>query len=61
MMNRIIGTGVIAGMMAFAAPAMAQNNNSETYRQLNLFGDIFERVRADYVEEVLDDLHRKTR
>ncbi len=27
---------------------------SETYKQLNLFGDVFERVRADYVEEVSD-------
>ena len=26
----------------------------DTYRQLNLFGDVFERVRADYVE-VPDD------
>ncbi len=25
--------------------------SSETYRQLNLFGDVFERVRADYVEQ----------
>src|SRR5690606_24135141 len=24
--------------------------NSETYRQLNLFGDVFDRVRSDYVE-----------
>jgi len=24
---------------------------SDTYRQLNLFGDVFERVRADYVEK----------
>ena len=23
----------------------------DTYRQLNLFGDVFERVRADYVEK----------
>ena len=29
-------------------------NSSETYRQLNLFGDVFERVRADYVEKVGD-------
>ena len=41
--------------MAFAVPSMAQNNNSETYRQLNLFGDIFERVRAGYVEEISDE------
>jgi carboxyl-terminal processing protease len=27
---------------------------SETYRQLNLFGDVFERVRAQYVDEVTD-------
>ena len=24
---------------------------SDTYRQLNLFGDVFERVRSDYVEQ----------
>lgn len=28
---------------------------SETYRELNLFGDVFERVRAQYVEEVSDE------
>ncbi len=27
---------------------------SETYKYLNLFGDVFERVRAQYVEEVAD-------
>jgi carboxyl-terminal processing protease len=32
------------GMSAKAAAA-------DTYRQLNLFGDVFERVRADYVEK----------
>ena len=30
---------------AFAA------SNAETYKQLNLFGDVFDRVRADYVED----------
>ena len=30
-------------------------NSSETYRQLNLFGDVFERVRADYVSDVSDE------
>ncbi len=29
-------------------------SNSETYRQLDLFGEVFERVRSDYVEEVSD-------
>ena len=42
-------------LFAIAAPAQAQQNNSETYRQLNLFGDVFERVRADYVEDVSDE------
>src|SRR5258705_390390 len=32
------------GSSATAAPA-------DTYRQLNLFGDVFERVRSDYVEK----------
>lgn len=31
------------------------SNSSETYRQLNLFGDVFERVRENYVEEVPDE------
>ena len=35
--------------------AIAQGSNStETYRLLNLFGDVFERIRAKYVEEVED-------
>jgi carboxyl-terminal processing protease len=31
------------------------SNTSETYRQLNLFGEVFERVRADYVDKVGDE------
>ncbi len=31
-----------------------ENSYSETYRQLNLFGDVFERVRSQYVEPVDD-------
>jgi len=33
----------------FSEPALAAS--SDTYRQLNLFGDVFERIRSDYVEE----------
>ena len=33
----------------------AQTNSSETYRQLNLFGAVFERVRAQYVEDVSEE------
>jgi carboxyl-terminal processing protease len=35
---------LLEGWTALAAPA-------DTYRQLNLFGDVFERVRSDYVEK----------
>jgi len=37
-----------------AGPLIAQENqrNSSVYEQLDLFGDIFERIRAQYVEEV---------
>ena len=34
--------------------ATAQDAEEDTYKQLKLFGDVFERVRADYVEEVSD-------
>ncbi|MET4700202.1 carboxyl-terminal processing protease [Constrictibacter sp. MBR-5] len=40
---------------ATAVDVSAQNKGSETYRQLNLFGDVFERVRSDYVEPVTDE------
>ena len=29
-------------------------NRQETYKQLNLFGDVFQRVQEQYVEEVTD-------
>ena len=33
----------------------AASNSTETYKQLNLFGEVFERVRAEYVDDVSDD------
>ena len=53
----------LATAVAFlAAPALAQNkpadpkaagaDKSELYQQLNLFGDVLERIRRDYVEPV---------
>ncbi|SFC84753.1 S41 family peptidase [Tropicimonas isoalkanivorans] len=49
--------GVVAGTVAttqVAGPLVAQEaeKNSSIYEQLDLFGDIFERIRAQYVEEV---------
>lgn len=49
--------GTVAGVVAttqIAGPLVAQEvvPESSLYEQLDLFGDIFERVRAQYVEEV---------
>ncbi len=48
--------GVAAGVLAttqFAGPLAAQQTSTRsTYEYLDLFGDIFERVRSGYVEEV---------
>jgi carboxyl-terminal processing protease len=35
--------------------AAVPQSTSDTYRQLDLFGEVFERVRADYVEQVTDE------
>ena len=49
--------GTLAGAILttqVAGPLLAQENlrNSSVYEQLDLFGDIFERIRAQYVEDV---------
>lgn len=49
--------GTLAGVIVttqVAAPLLAQEASQKTnvYEQLDLFGDIFERIRAQYVEEV---------
>jgi len=49
--------GTVAGMLLttqVAGPLIAQEaqRQSSVYEQLDLFGDIFERIRAQYVEEV---------
>ncbi|UEM24115.1 S41 family peptidase [Skermanella mucosa] len=53
---KTISAAALAGIL-FLAPAcaIAETNTSETYRQLNLFGDVFERVRSEYVEPVTDE------
>ncbi|WP_068083459.1 S41 family peptidase [Polycladidibacter stylochi] len=57
---------MLVGMAMGAAAVFTLNNapvnltepahaaTAETYNQLNLFGDVFERVRSDYVEEPKD-------
>ena len=51
--------GTVAGILVttqFTAPLLAQNYERarSTYEYLDLFGNIFERVRAEYVEQVDD-------
>jgi carboxyl-terminal processing protease len=51
----LVIAGLAAGFVLAPAIGIAQNKTSETYLQLNLFGEVFERVRADYVEQVSDE------
>jgi len=54
-MAAVVGTlfGAL-GTVQIAGPIMAQESASKAsvYEQLDLFGDIFERIRGEYVEEV---------
>ena len=53
MMARLGAVALVLGVFAWSAPgyaADAKKNDEETYRLLALFGDVFERVRAEYVE-----------
>ena len=54
---RSLAVIAVASIIGFALPtpqkASAQDNE-EAYRQLSLFGDVFERVRNEYVEEKTD-------
>ncbi len=65
LLGAVFAAGVIAGPGVSllernssgwpVAQARAQDNNrAETYRLLTLFGDVFERIRAEYVEPVND-------
>ncbi len=56
----LVFLGAVAGALAtlavtqpysMAVGSAARAAASDTYRQLNLFGDVFERVRTDYVEK----------
>ncbi len=55
MMATVVGT-LAGGLLAtqVAGPLLAQeaDRRASVYEQLDLFGDIFERIRAQYVEEV---------
>jgi carboxyl-terminal processing protease len=47
--------GFVAGAVVPLGHAAEEAKTTDTYRMLELFGDVFERVRSDYVEEVSDE------
>lgn len=69
--NNVSILAFILALAVFSLPAYAQDGGertagqpkeeksiddaSDTYRQLNLFGDVFERVRSQYVDEITDE------
>jgi carboxyl-terminal processing protease len=58
-MRKSVTSVVVAGAVVLAtyvsSAADPQVGSSDTFRQLKLFGDVFERVRAEYVEEITDE------
>jgi len=51
-MGGILAGGLLTTQIAEPLLAQEAENNRSVYQQLDLFGDIFERIRASYVEEV---------
>src|SRR5438128_10698822 len=51
----VVAATVIVFSLRQDVGAAPPANSAETYKQLNLFGEVFERVRAEYVDEVSDD------
>jgi carboxyl-terminal processing protease len=56
LLGAVMGAGLstLAGQTGLLDPARAIAAASDTYRQLNLFGDVFEKIRSDYVEKPED-------
>ena len=46
-----LGALVITGLGELPLGSRAEASNSETYRRLQLFGDIFDKIRTDYVDK----------
>ena len=47
----VLAGAVSASLLWHAFDVAGAASNADTYKLLNLFGDVFDRVRADYVEE----------
>ena len=57
LIGALMGAGMVVALSvaSWEATGIANAASSDTYRQLNLFGDVFERVRKEYVEVPDDD------
>ncbi len=53
-MKRTICLAIVLGLFVVQNPGHAAADGDDTWRALDLFGDVFERLRSDYVEEVSD-------
>ena len=47
-------TGIIGGRSAITSALAQDSGHSDTYALLNLFGNVFDRIKAEYVEPVSD-------
>ncbi|MBS7805068.1 S41 family peptidase [Rhizobiales bacterium TNE-4] len=56
LLGAVMGVGIttLAGQLGGITPSRAIAAASDTYRQLNLFGDVFEKIRSDYVDKPED-------
>jgi carboxyl-terminal processing protease len=50
----LVGAALAVAVGIIATPDRKLEASSETFQQLNLFGDVFAKIREDYVEEVND-------
>src|SRR3546814_20090252 len=56
LLGGVCAFALMGSVALFAAPSKVGTlQDNEAYRQLNLFGEIFERVRNDYYKETKDD------
>jgi carboxyl-terminal processing protease len=53
-MRKFLPAALIAFAL-FAVPATTIADNEDTYRQLELFGDVYKRIKTDYVDDVSDE------
>src|SRR5688500_5418197 len=53
-LSALAGAGLVTLVSQSVVLPGADAASSETYRQLNIFGDVFEKVRSDYVEPAND-------